>query len=552
VGGAQAAHPGDRNVVLLILDDTGVDLFGAYGEYTGADPPPEHLATPSIQALAERGVLFRNAWSAPLCAATRATILTGQYGFRNGIGGHGALVPPADAPAPYVPLAQQLATGPRPRPVRAMIGKWNVSDFTHACSPPAASLVDSFYTPVEAGFTRYQGSPDVYVVSQFDWCDVVEGAAPFPPCDSPVEVASPPYCFHRPGYETTVYVDQAVAFLSEAPPQPWFLQIAFHSVHAPREAPPENLHTQPDILARYEPGESVYGISSDHRPMQAAMLEAMDTEIGRFLAALESYDPGLSRTTVILVGDNGSVLPLPTSLARDRKGSIYEGGVNVPLIVAGDVVHPARIGTETPALVHTADLFPTILELTGQPPPAGIVIDGVSFVGLLRSATASPPRSCAYADGDFAQGGGREARSAHTTAVRNATHKLIRFPNRPEGTVYELYGLGPHGQLDESVPLAPPTDPLDPGYDSYQSLLAELDGDAESPCQPITAAAAPPLGCGVGPELAPALGLLLAARRARSRAGLSARPDPTAAAGARERSRARGRRRCRRLPRSRA
>jgi len=504
---ARAAHPAERNVVLIVLDDTGVDLFGVYGEFAGTDPPPEHQATPSIQALADRGLVFRNAWSSPLCAATRATIMTGQYGFRNGIGGHGRLLPPSEAENPYVPLAQVLAASPRPRPVRAMMGKWNISDFSQACSLPSAPLADHFYTPTEAGFTRYQGNPDVEVVSQFDWCDVVEGAAENPSCDSPFETPSPPYCFHCSSYETSVYVDQAVAFLNQVAQEPWFLQVAFHSVHAPREAPPENLHTQADIIARYDEGDSVPALSSDNRPMQEAMLQAMDTEIGRFMVALESYDPGLSRTTVILVGDNGSNLPIPTSINRDGKGSIYEGGVNVPMIVAGDVVHPARVGTETSALVHTADLFPTIVELTGQQLPSEVSIDGVSFAAVLRSASASGARSCVYVDGDFAQGV-RQPRSQHATAVRDATHKLIRVPNGPEGTVYEFYGLGPSGQLDENAPLPVPTDPLDAGYDSYQQLFAQLQDDVASPCRP-SPPAPPGVACGLGGEIAPAL--LLAA-----------------------------------------
>ena len=74
-----ASSPPD-NILIIIVDDLGVDAVGAYAE--GAAPPP----TPSLDALAARGVLFRNAWANPVCSATRALIMTGRYSFRTGIG----------------------------------------------------------------------------------------------------------------------------------------------------------------------------------------------------------------------------------------------------------------------------------------------------------------------------------------------------------------------------------------------------------------------------------------------------------------------------------
>ena len=68
------------DIVLILADDFGVDMVRAYGE--GAAPP----CTPNIDAMAARGMLFRNAWSSPVCSPARAAILTGRYGFRTGIG----------------------------------------------------------------------------------------------------------------------------------------------------------------------------------------------------------------------------------------------------------------------------------------------------------------------------------------------------------------------------------------------------------------------------------------------------------------------------------
>jgi len=516
---SQAADPADRNVVLVIMDDTGTDLFGAYGEVeAGMSPPPEHLVTPNIQELADRGVLFRDAWSGPFCSTTRATIMTGQFAFRNGLGGLGSLPPPEQASPPYVPLAQLLGASPA-RTLRSMIGKWHVTDFSLACATRLTPLAESYYTPLEAGFTQYQGYPDLGG-SQYGWCEVVEGTGPTEPCDGPYEFLWPPVCTYREAYETSAEVDRAVAFLNQAPQQPWFLQLSFHSVHAPREAPPGSLRPQtPDPLP-------------DEKTKLRAMLEAMDTELGRFLDRLELYDCGvddchLSRTTVILVGDNGTAkgVTLDTAVNRGSKSTIYEGGINVPLIVTGDAVHASRRGTESAALVHTSDLYPTIAQMTGRPQPTGIAIDGVSFAKHLALADAPPPRSCVYADGRFNQrdaGLHSRPRDQHNTAARNATHKLIRWADETNPEIgYAFYGLGPDGHLDEGsdvvdTKLPIPTHPSDPTFDSYQQLYAQLQLDVASPCKP-----AEPL-CGLGTELVPVL-LVLRARLRRKHA--SSRPQ---------------------------
>ena len=138
---------------------------------------------------------------------------------------------------------------------------------------------------------------------------------------------------------------------------------------APLHVPPSNLHT--------------YGTPTTNRGMYEAMCQALDTEVGRVLATVN-----LTNTHVIFIGDNGTagnVIARPYSPTK-AKASMYEGGVRVPLIVAGaGVVSPNRRVT---ALVSAVDLFPTILQLAGIDPqtalPVGTVIDGVSLLPLLR------------------------------------------------------------------------------------------------------------------------------------------------------------------------
>lgn len=79
--GLAGATLAQQNVLVIVADDMGVDLFGAYGEH----PDPGH--TPVLDQLASEGVLFRNCWANPVCTTSRATILSGRYALRTGVGG---------------------------------------------------------------------------------------------------------------------------------------------------------------------------------------------------------------------------------------------------------------------------------------------------------------------------------------------------------------------------------------------------------------------------------------------------------------------------------
>jgi arylsulfatase A-like enzyme len=249
------------------------------------------------------------------------------------------------------------------------------------------------------------------------------------------------------------------------------------------------------------------------------MLQAMDTEVGRLLDALDLTD-----TTVFLLGDNGSAYALPTAINSEGKGSIHEGGINVPLIVAGDAVPLAAQGAETAALVHTTDVYATLLELGGAAPPAGVTVHGVSFAPALGNPSVSP-RSVVYADGPFNQSQKEDAAQPHMhdVAVRDPRYKLIRWgceipdegnPNRR--AFYDLE-VDP-GEADD---LLDPPGGLDAGEEAaYTALSGALDSIAGLPpaggCPHIDPPPPPPR-CGLGFEIALPLALLAARRRARDR-----------------------------------
>ncbi len=362
------------NVLLVVADDLGVDRVACYREH----PDPGH--TPVIDSLAAKGLLFRHAWSEPLCSPTRATLMTGQYSFRTGLGtiiNYGKDT--AELPR-SLPMLPRLL---RPVYSTAAAGKWHLS----------AAHGTGTHHPQLCGFEHFRGSmqafPGVVSNAYSNWDRTVDGKTA-----------------HCTTYATTSTVNDAIELLG-AMPEPWFLYVAFNAPHTPYHKPPANLHS-------FELPESV----ADNIPIHMkAMTEAMDTEFGRLLASLSPEER--ARTVIIFVGDNGTdpKATTPPFFVPHAKGTIFEGGVRVPLIVSGPGV---VAGAESAALVNTTDLFATILQLAGQP---GAAKDSVSIVPYLSHPELPSIRSWIYADIFKPNGPGPKTDWRRTT--RDARFKLV-------------------------------------------------------------------------------------------------------------------------------
>ncbi len=334
------------NVLLLIADDLGVDQLAAYG--IGSDLPP----TPNLDQMAAEGVLFRNAWSQPVCSPTRATIQTGRYAFRTTIGG--VINTSSNEPGlslDEVTLPEMLDLGTGARYAHAMIGKWHLG----------TSQVGGALAPDLAGYGYFAGTLGGQLGSYTNWQRWVNG------------VANP-----TNAYATSVCVDDALDWIHARQGEPWMCVVGFQAPHAPFHAPPANLHTQ--SLPPVVPPTSCAGNGADPRPFYKAMVQALDTEIGRLLAGLPAGER--ARTTVLFLGDNGSESCTQAPPSGRAKTTLYEGGVHVPLLASG-----YRVGQgECAALVNTTDVFATIADLAGVDLSAtlpGVVLDSVSFVRCL-------------------------------------------------------------------------------------------------------------------------------------------------------------------------
>ncbi len=370
-----SANAAPQNILLLIADDYGVDSSSLYNSTNnGASLPP----TPNIASLATNGVVFTRASSYPVCSPTRACLLTGQFGFRTGVGdvidnGPGLTTSAFTLPEAFTNAALGYSL--------AQFGKWHL-----ATGPNTPRTV--------GGWTNYAGNLNGAIASYTNWTKSVNG----------VNTAN------YTNYATSDLVTDATNWISGRGTNPWFVWAAFNAPHTP-------LHNPPQYLC---PSYPLNTLTNSRRQFEA-MVEAMDTEISRLLAVVNR-----TNTHIIFLGDNGtisSVIQPPYPAARS-KNTLYEGGTHVPLIISGPaVVRPNRTNA-TPA--NMVDLFATILEMAGSSAaaavPAAIPIDGQSLLPVLTGTNTLARYG--YSE-QFGTNGPTAANAGR--ALQNAQYKLISF-----------------------------------------------------------------------------------------------------------------------------
>ncbi len=332
-----AARP---NVVLVMMDDIGYGDVGSYGA-------PD-AKTPNIDRLARQGVRLTDAYAnGAVCTPTRAALMSGRYQQRFGL--ERVLVesdsnnglPASGSTLPALLKANGYAT--------ALLGKWHLG-FKPEFGPNAHGF-DEFYGFLSGAHDYYSG-------------DLYQDTTPV----------------HASGYLTDELTKRAVDFIDRKAARPFFLEVAYNAVHWPFEPPglsPEEIQVRAKRPLVQMPGDSVRATRQDY----VRMLERADQGIGNILAALERHD--LSRNTlVIFTNDNGGEWLSRNSPLFHRKGSLWEGGIRVPLILRWPAQLPA--GKTSSQVALTMDVTASILAATGTSTPASYRPDGVDILRMLR------------------------------------------------------------------------------------------------------------------------------------------------------------------------
>jgi arylsulfatase A-like enzyme len=358
---AVAGDPAPRpHVVVLLADDLGWNDVAYHG---GTIP------TPHLDRLAASGVRLEQFYVQPVCSPTRAALLTGRYPIRYGLQ-VGVVKPWATYGLPLEErtLAQALQKAGY---FTAITGKWHLG--LHAPE----------YLPTRRGFDHqyghYCGALDYFTHKR-------DGGLDWHRDDKALE---------EEGYTTELIQQEAVRLIENHDPQrPMFLYVPFNAVHTPLQAPEAYLKRFAKIATR-------------KRRRYAAMVACMDDAIGAILAALDKQ--GMRQhTLVFFCSDNGGARAASDNTPlRGRKGTLYEGGVRVPAVVAWQgKLHPGVVN----APLHIVDLYPTLLRLAGAAREQPLRLDGVDVWDALQGGGRWPrreilhnlePRRAALRVGDF-------------------------------------------------------------------------------------------------------------------------------------------------------
>jgi len=365
------------NILLIIADDMGIDASPGYSE--GVIKP----STPNIEGIMNAGLRFNNFWANPSCSPTRATILTGKYGYRTDVLWAGDALSASETT-----LQRYIKEQTNNTYATSIIGKWHLSGRNTDINPEDLGI--DYYTGIFSGG----------VSDYFSW-DLIEDG------NTRTETT----------YSTEKLTDLAINWVTDQT-KPWFLWLAYNAPHTPFHLPPNEMHSQGNL-----PNTGA-AIASNPLPYYLAMIEAMDYQIGRLLEAMTPEER--NNTVIIFIGDNGApnrVAQAPFSNAT-VKGTVYQGGINTPMYISGKGV--SRTGEED-ALVNATDLFATIATMAGV--NVDQINDSKNFNALLSSSNAAS-RDFIYAE--------MENGNIEEWSIRNAQYKLIERGNG-EKELYDLF-----------------------------------------------------------------------------------------------------------------
>ncbi|GJM22046.1 MAG: hypothetical protein DHS20C15_19610 [Planctomycetota bacterium] len=439
-GDARAPRP---NILVITLDDVGVDKIGIYGAPAGSPP------TPTLDALARRGVLFENAYTNPVCSPTRVAMLTGRYAWRTGAGA--VVGAPGSGPGDFLPSADEVTLPELLAPAgyrNWAVGKWHMANATW---PGGRNN-----HPVQwGGFDLHAGTianVSSAAFSDSDWFDWPKNVAD----ENGFQVVP------TRAYATSETVDDALALINTPSEQPFFMWLAFNAPHKPFHAPPSELHTQGPLC------EGACGAVDKY----AAALQALDTELGRLFASMR---PTVAkRTTVIVLGDNGTPPEAvnQAGLSQKSKGSVFQGGIRVPMIVWGSAV--ANGGRVHTGMVDAVDVFSTVLHIARlRVPNDGVARDSQSIYPAIANLPTSD-RAWSYAE-RFEPNGFDAPKTLHRRAAQNsAGWKLHHYPRVGPPAKLQLYYLpdDPH----ETNNRYPPSTPAEEAAAAELLAVLELNG----------------------------------------------------------------------------
>lgn len=367
------------NILLIVSDDQGYPDLGCIGV--------KPLKTPHLDRLAAEGVRATNFYVTwPACTPSRSSLLTGRYPQRNGLYdmvrndlvnyGH-RFTPEEYAVSPEMTLGldpREITLGNVLRQAgyrTGMVGKWDMGQARR-------------YLPLQRGFDFFYGHGnngiDYYTHDRYGVPSMFSG-------NTRTEA-------DKGVYATDLFQREALGFLRQRAGRPWFLYLAFNAPHSASSFAPDDDKTS----SGKKRGVGVQAPEEDVAPYRAlgiadplsryfAGVTRMDSAIGEVLSHLRQTGE-LKNTLVLFLSDNGGSGNGGNAPLRGQKGTMWEGGLRVPLVVSWPGRLPA--GKVTDEFLTGLEVLPTLINAAGGAPPENVKLDGFDLLPVLRGEKPSP------------------------------------------------------------------------------------------------------------------------------------------------------------------
>lgn len=416
-GASRTAPP---NVILIMTDDQGHGDLGSHGNPV--------IRTPHLDQLAKESVRFEQFYVSPVCAPTRASLMTGRYNYRTGV--VDTWLGRAMMHGDEVTVAEMLSQAGYKT---GIFGKWHLGD-------------NYPLRPMDQGF---------------DESLVHMGGGIAQPSDPPGNTYFNPVLTQNgkevktTGYCSDVYTQAAMKFIKRNRRRPFFIYLPFNAPHTPLQVPEiyKKTYLQKNLANSAFPqnGRPIGNAKAETTAAVYGMVENIDDNVGDLLDQLDDLKLA-ENTIVIFLTDNGPQQPRYNSGMRERKGSVYDGGIRVPLFVRWKNQLPA--GRKFSLLAAHIDVAPTILDLCGVATPNNVLFDGISLKPLLTLQPGdklSWPNRTLY----FQWHRGDAPERYRAFAARSQNYKLVQAQGRgagpfPKNAKFELFDMAedPYEQND--------------------------------------------------------------------------------------------------------
>jgi arylsulfatase A-like enzyme len=433
------------NIIIIMTDDQGYGDFGFTGN--------PYVKTPNIDLLAQKSLRLTNFHTSPVCAPTRASLLTGRYAQRTGIHdtyNNGSIMATSEVTLAEILKSNGYAT--------AMFGKWHLGD-------------NYPYRPSDQGFDFSLMHAGGGIGQPADMMENLErtDSSYFDPVllENNRKVKKQGYC-------TDIFTDEAIKFVQNNQTKPFFLYLSYNAVHTPLQLPAkyEDMYREVDFNTDFDRQENepwsrmTEKDKSDARKIYG-MVSNVDDNVGRLLAEVKKQNLD-QYTIIVFLTDNGNEQLRYNGGFRGLKGSVLEGGNRVPFLISGAGM-PGQ-GKDIGAFTAHVDVLPTLLDVLKIRLPKEIRSDGYSFYPQLKGDAERKDR---LFYNTWNRGWPEPYRN---TALYHGNHKLVAInaeEGRPESFALYDFTKDPFEQNNLAVQLPRITDQLKTEMDSlYSDILS--------------------------------------------------------------------------------